>query len=92
LRHILPNIAGPVLIAATSSVASMILAESVLSYLSLGVAPPTPTWGRMLREGQTFFTAAPRLVAAPALAILFAVIGFNLLGEGLRDVLDPHEN
>jgi ABC-type dipeptide/oligopeptide/nickel transport system permease subunit len=91
LRHILPNLAGPVLITATTSVASMILAESVLSYLSVGVAPPTPTWGRMLREGQTFFTADPRLVAVPALAILLAVLGFNLLGEGLRDVLDPHE-
>lgn len=89
-RHVLPNIAGPIIVTASASVASMILAESVLSYLSVGVQPPTATWGRMLREGQTFFTADPRLVAAPGLAILVAVLAFNLLGEGLRDALDPH--
>jgi ABC-type dipeptide/oligopeptide/nickel transport system permease subunit len=88
-RHILPNIAGPIIVTASASVASMILAESVLSYLSVGVQPPTATWGRMLREGQTFFTADPRLVAIPGLAILIAVLAFNLLGEGLRDALDP---
>jgi len=87
--HLLPNIAGPLIVTATSSVASMILAESVLSYLSVGLQPPTATWGRMLREGQTFLTVDPRLVAAPGLAILTAVLAFNLLGEGLRDALDP---
>jgi ABC-type dipeptide/oligopeptide/nickel transport system permease subunit len=87
--HVLPNIAGPVIVTATSSVASMILAESVLSYLSVGLQPPTATWGRMLREGQTFLTVDPRLVVAPGLAILAAVLAFNLLGEGLRDALDP---
>ncbi|HQB46563.1 MAG TPA: ABC transporter permease, partial [Polyangiaceae bacterium] len=89
IRHILPNIAGPILVTASASVASMILAESVLSYLSVGIQPPTATWGRMLREGQTFFTAAPRLVAAPGVAILLAVLAFNLMGEGFRDTLDP---
>lgn len=89
-RHLMPNIAGPIIVAASSCVASMILAESVLSYLNVGIQPPTATWGRMLREGQTFFTADPRLVAVPAIAIVLAVIGFNLLGEGLRDALDPH--
>ncbi len=89
-RHVLPNIAGPIIVTASASVASMILAESVLSYLSVGIQPPTATWGRMLREGQTFFTADPRLVAIPGLAILTAVLAFNLLGEGLRDALDPH--
>jgi ABC-type dipeptide/oligopeptide/nickel transport system permease subunit len=88
-RHVLPNIAGPIIVTASASIASMILAESVLSYLSVGIQPPTATWGRMLREGQTFFTADPRLVAAPGLAILVAVLAFNLLGEGLRDALDP---
>lgn len=88
-RHVLPNIAGPIIVTASASVASMILAESVLSYLSVGVQPPTATWGRMLREGQTYFTADPRLVAIPGLAILIAVLAFNLLGEGLRDALDP---
>lgn len=89
LRHVLPNIAGPIIVTASASVASMILAESVLSYLSVGVQPPTATWGRMLREGQSYFTADPRLVAVPGLAIVFAVVAFNLLGEGLRDALDP---
>jgi peptide/nickel transport system permease protein len=89
LRHVLPNIAGPLIVTASSSVASMILAESVLSYLSVGVQPPTATWGRMLREGQTYFTADPRLVVVPGVAILLAVLAFNLLGEGLRDALDP---
>ena len=70
----------------------MILAESVLGYLSVGLAPPAASWGNMLREGQNFFTADPRLVAAPAIAILIAVLGFNLLGEGLRDALDPRSN
>ena len=89
LRHVLPNIAGPLIVTASASVASMILAESVLSYLSVGVQPPTATWGRMLREGQTYFTADPRLVIVPGLAILLAVLAFNLLGEGLRDAMDP---
>lgn len=91
-RHLMPNIAGPIIVAASSCVASMILAESVLSYLNVGIQPPSATWGRMLREGQTFFTADPRLVAVPAIAIVLAVIGFNLLGEGLRDALDPHSH
>lgn len=89
LRHVLPNLAGPIVVTASASVASMILAESVLGYLTVGVQPPTATWGRMLREGQGFFATEPRLVIAPAIAILLAVLGFNLLGEGLRDALDP---
>ncbi len=92
LRHVLPNIAGPIVVTASASVASMILAESVLSYLSVGVQPPTATWGRMLRDGQSFFAADPRLVVVPAIAILLAVLGFNLLGEGLRDALDPQSS
>lgn len=88
-RHVLPNITGPIVVTTSASVATMILAEAVLSYLQVGVQPPTATWGRMLREGQSFFTADPRLVVVPALAILLAVLGFNLLGEGLRDALDP---
>lgn len=89
LLHVLPNVAGPIIVTSTSSVASMILAEAVLGYLSVGLQPPTATWGRMLREGQTFLTADPRLVAVPGIAILAAVLAFNLLGEGLRDALDP---
>jgi ABC-type dipeptide/oligopeptide/nickel transport system permease subunit len=90
-RHILPNIAGPLIVVSTVSVAQMILAESVLSYLGVGISPPTPTWGHMLFEGQDYYAAAPWLVVAPGAAILIAVFGFNLLGEGLRDALDPRD-
>jgi ABC-type dipeptide/oligopeptide/nickel transport system permease subunit len=91
LRHILPNIAGALVVSATVLAPQMIVAESVLSYLGVGIAPPTPTWGRMLFEGQDYVVAAPWLVAAPGTAILLAVWGFNMLGEGLRDALDPHD-
>jgi peptide/nickel transport system permease protein len=90
-RHILPNVSGVLIVIGTISIAQMILAESVLSYLSLGLPPPTPTWGHMLLEGQRVYLAAPWLLAAPGVAILVAVLGFNLLGEGLRDALDPQE-
>lgn len=90
-RHILPNVAGPAVVLATLSVAQMILAESTLSYLGLGAPPPEPTWGRMLVEGQQVLRGAPWLVTAPGVAILVTVLGFNLLGEGLRDALDPKE-
>jgi ABC-type dipeptide/oligopeptide/nickel transport system permease subunit len=92
VRHILPNVAGPLIVISTVSVAQMILAESVLSYLGVGIAPPTPTWGHMLFEGQDYYVAAPWLLIAPAVAILAAVFGFNLVGEGLRDALDPRED
>jgi peptide/nickel transport system permease protein len=72
-------------------VAQMVVADSVLSYLGVGISPPTPTWGRMLFEGQDDYLAAPWLVLAPGAAILLAVWGFNMLGEGLRDALDPRE-
>lgn len=90
-HHILPNVAGTLIVVSTISVAQMILAESVLSYLGVGIPPPTPTWGHMLFEGQDYYGAAPWMVLAPAAAILMAVLGFNLLGEGLRDALDPQE-
>jgi ABC-type dipeptide/oligopeptide/nickel transport system permease subunit len=92
LRHILPNVVGPLIVIASASVAQMIIAESVLSYLQVGLPPPIATWGRMLLEGQNVYTTAPRLVLAPGIAIFVAVLGFNLLGEGLRDALDPHED
>ncbi len=91
LRHVLPNIAGPLVIVATMQVAQMIVADSVLSYLGVGIAPPTPTWGRMLYDGKEYYATAPWLVVAPGVAIVLAVWGFNLLGEGLRDALDPHD-
>ena len=92
LRHILPNVAGPLIVIASASVAQMIIAESVLSYLQVGLPPPTATWGRMLQEGQRYYTVAPRLVVAPGLMIFLSVLRFNLVGEGLRDALDPHED
>jgi peptide/nickel transport system permease protein len=89
LLHVLPNVSGPLIVIATSSVAQMIIAESVLGYLGVGISPPTPTWGHMLFEGQDVYLNAPWLIGAPAAAILLAVFGFNLVGEGLRDALDP---
>jgi peptide/nickel transport system permease protein len=92
LRHVLPNVVGPVIVQASASAANMILAEAVLSYLQLGLPPPTPSWGRMLYDGQAAFLLSPRLVLAPGLFIVMSVLGFNLLGEGLRDALDPQED
>ncbi len=91
LRHVLPNVSGPLIVLSTVSVAQMIVAESVLSYLGAGISPPTPTWGHMLFEGQDYYAAAPWLLLAPGVAIVLAVFGFNLLGEGLRDALDPRD-
>lgn len=90
-RHVLPNVVGPVMVLATLGVAGTILAESVLSYLGLGVPPPTPSWGSMISEGQAWYRLAPQLIFIPGACILVTVLGFNLLGEGLRDVLDPKD-
>ncbi len=90
-KHVLPNVAGPLIVTATVLVAQMIIADSVLSYLGVGISPPTPTWGRMLFEGQDDYLVAPWLMAGPGVAILLAVWGFNMLGEGLRDALDPRD-
>jgi ABC-type dipeptide/oligopeptide/nickel transport system permease subunit len=91
LRHIVPNVAGTLVVVATVQAAQMIVADAALSFLGVGVAPPTPTWGRMLFEGKDYYLTAPWLVAAPGAIIVLAVWGFNMLGEGLRDALDPHE-
>jgi len=91
LRYVLPNVAGVVVVVAVLGFAQNLLAESVLSYLGLGPPPPAPTWGRMLYEGRVYYRTAPHLVLAPGLAILLAVVAFNLLGEGLREVFDPKE-
>ncbi|MFT5681557.1 MAG: peptide/nickel transport system permease protein [Myxococcota bacterium] len=90
-RHVLPNVVGPVMVLATLGVAGSVLAESVLSYLGLGVPPPTPSWGSMISEGQPWYRLSPRLIFLPGGMILLTVLGFNLLGEGLRDVLDPRD-
>jgi peptide/nickel transport system permease protein len=91
VRHIVPNVAGPMVVLGTISVAQLILAESTLTYLGLGVPPPAATWGNMLSEGRSYLAGAPWLVAAPGIAILLTVLAFNLLGEGLRDALDPKD-
>lgn len=88
-RHILPNALAPVLITATLGVAGAILVESSLSFLGLGVQPPTASWGNMLMEGKTVMENASWLSIYPGLAILVTVLGYNLLGESLRDMLDP---
>jgi peptide/nickel transport system permease protein len=89
LKHLLPNALGPVLVVATLGVGGAILIESSLSYLGLGVQPPTPSWGNMLEEGKEHLTDAWWLITFPGLAIFLTVMGYNLLGEGLRDLLDP---
>jgi peptide/nickel transport system permease protein len=88
-RHVLPNILSPLLIQGTIQFAVAILAEAGLSYLGLGTQPPHASWGRMLNEAQTYMASAPWLAIFPGLAIAWAVLGFNLLGDGLRDTLDP---
>ncbi|TCR70368.1 ABC transporter permease [Bosea sp. BK604] len=89
LRHVLPNVAGVIVVQATIQFALAILAEAGLSYLGLGTQPPNPSWGRMLNEAQTFMAAQPWLAIFPGAAIAIAVLGFNLLGDGLRDAIDP---
>ena len=90
--HILPNVLGPAIVIGTTMVSSMIIAESALSFLGLGVRPPAASWGSMLKEGQEFLAHAPRLVLFPGVLIMMTVFGFNLLGEGLRDALDPKDS
>jgi peptide/nickel transport system permease protein len=88
-RHILPNTVSPLIVQATISFPLAILAEAALSYLGLGTQPPHPSWGLMLREAQSFLALAPWFAIFPGAAIALAVLGFNLLGDGLRDLLDP---
>ncbi len=89
LEHVIPNIAGTLLVQATIQLALAILIEAGLSFLGLGLPPPTPSWGRMLNDAQTFLGSAPWLAIAPGVAIALAVLGSNLLGDGLRDLFDP---
>ncbi len=89
VKHVLPNIAGLVIVQCSVSYAIAILAEAALSYLGLGAGPTTPSWGRMLYEGQSVIAIHPLLVVWPGAAIGLAVLGFNLLGDGLRDRFDP---
>jgi peptide/nickel transport system permease protein len=88
-RHILPNAVSPVLVSATLGIAGAILTESALSFLGIGVQPPTPSWGNILTSGKDYIEFAWWLSLFPGLAILVTVLSYNLLGEGIRDALDP---
>jgi peptide/nickel transport system permease protein len=88
-RHILPNAIAPIVVVATLGMAPVILSATSLSFLGLGVQPPTPEWGMMLNDGRLFMRRAPYLTTFPGLAIMITILAFNLLGDGLRDALDP---
>ncbi|MFL5625669.1 MAG: ABC transporter permease [Ktedonobacteraceae bacterium] len=89
-RHILPNAAGPIIVNATLLVGANIILESVMSYFGFGIKPPNASWGTMVSDGQSFFDVDPWLLFVPAMLIFFTVLSFNLVGDGLRDALDPH--
>jgi peptide/nickel transport system permease protein len=91
LRHILPHLVGTAIVWGTLGIATNVMLEASLSYLGIGVQPPTPSWGRMISEGQTYYRSAPWLILFPGIAIMLTVLGFNLLGDGLRDALDPYQ-
>jgi peptide/nickel transport system permease protein len=88
-RHILPNMTNTLLVQATLTIPGAIIGEAVLSFLGLGVQPPTPSWGVMLQDAQSYLSQAPRLAVYPGLAIVVASLAFNVLGDGLRDIFDP---
>jgi len=88
-RHVLPNCIGPIIVQVTLYVANAILTIAALSFIGLGIQPPTPEWGNMLASGRTFMRDFPHIVLAPGLAIFFTILALNLLGDGLRDTLDP---
>jgi peptide/nickel transport system permease protein len=89
IRHILPNIISPVIVLGTLETGRILLALAALSFVGLGIQPPTPEWGAMLNEGRDYLASAPQLMVYPGLVITITALGFNLLGDGLRDVLDP---
>jgi peptide/nickel transport system permease protein len=89
VRHILPQVTSSIIVAATLTVANAILVESALSYLGLGIQPPTATWGNMLSNSQYYIWSAPQLAFYPGVCILLTVLSFNMLGDRLRDIVDP---
>lgn len=89
-RHILPNAAGPIIVNATLLVGANIILEAIMSYFGFGIKAPNPSWGNMVADGQGYFDRAPWLVFVPALLIFFTVLSFNVVGDGLRDALDPY--
>jgi peptide/nickel transport system permease protein len=90
-RHLVPNVMGPVIVLATLSVGNIIILEAALSFLGLGVRPPTPDWGGMLADGRAYIMIYPQIVIVPGVMIAATVLAFNLLGDGLRDALDPRQ-
>lgn len=90
-RYILPNVFPPILVQATLTIATAIIAEASLSFLGLGQQPPQPSWGAMLATAKNFLTQAQHMAIYPGLAIFLVVMGFNLLGDGLRDAFDPRD-
>lgn len=91
-RHVFPNVMPPLIVQATITIATAIIAEASLSFLGLGLQPPNPSWGSMLNTAKNFMTQAPWMSIFPGSAIFLAVLGFNLLGDGLRDALDPRQD
>jgi ABC-type dipeptide/oligopeptide/nickel transport system permease subunit len=88
-RHVLPNVLAPVIVQAALRVSGAIITESGLSFLGLGPPPPTPVWGSMIAEGRNFIVMAPHVSTFPGIALMITIVGLNLLGDGVRDTLDP---
>jgi len=91
LRHVLPNVTAPLIVQSTLAIASAVIAEASLSFLGLGQQPPEPSWGSMLNTAKNFIDNAPWMAIWPGLSIFLLVLAFNLLGDGLRDALDPRQ-
>jgi peptide/nickel transport system permease protein len=89
LRHVLPNVLAPIIVQAALRVSGAIITEAGLSFLGLGPPPPTPVWGSMIAEGRNFIVMAPHISTIPGIALMVTIVGLNLLGDGLRDTLDP---
>ena len=89
ITHVLPNAVGPIIVNATMNIAGLILSAAGLSFIGMGIQPPTPEWGNMLSEAMSFMRQSPHLVIFPGLAIIITALSFNLLGDGLADALDP---
>lgn len=89
-RHVLPNVLPTIVVLASLGTANTILLDAGLSYLGIGIPPPLPSWGAMINDGQPYLVTAPWMILGPGLAVVFAVLGFNLLGQGLQNALDPH--
>jgi peptide/nickel transport system permease protein len=91
IRHILPQLIPTIIVWSTLGIATNVMLEASLSYLGIGVQPPTPSWGGMIQQGQSYYRTAPWLVMFPGFAIMITIFAFNLLGDGLRDALDPSQ-